>query len=196
MTDPETFPIVAAPGLTSSPPGMPRDSSRSRRGMPRGQQPFPAGDAPGQQPFPAGDASSPSEASPRLLTLAEAAEQTGLSAKALARRVERGTLRAVHDDQGRRVVPRAELDRAGLLDRDSPGGEHDSQRGSPAGELVIWRDLAEQRADELTAAAARERELRDDLVAIANASPIRALRLRRALRARLAEACTDLTAHG
>ena len=164
---------------------------------------LPAGAASDPEQFPSGAAPDPAPPSdvadhdpaepPRLLTLVEAAELTGLSAKALARRVERGTLRAVHDDQGRRVVPRAELDRVGLLHRGSPAGEPDAPRGGHAGELVIWRDLAEQRGEALIAAAARERELRDDLVAIANAGPIRALRLRRALRGRLTEARADLS---
>jgi len=129
---------------------------------------------------------------PRLLTITQAVAETGLSAKAIARRIERGTLRAVHDEQGRRVVPRAELDRAGLL----TGGEE----GNPGGELVLWRDLYEREREEhaetreqLTARADEERrrsdqlaaradQLHADLATIANAGPVRAWRLRRALR--------------
>ncbi len=114
---------------------------------------------------------------PRLLTIAQAVEETGLSGKAIARRIERGTLRAVHDEQGRRVVPRAELDRAGLLG----GGEE----GSPGGELVLWRDLYERERVEREDLATRERELHAQLVALANAGPIRAARLRRQVRRQL-----------
>lgn len=114
---------------------------------------------------------------PRLLTIAQAVAETGLSAKAIARRIERGTLRAVHDEQGRRVVPRAELDRAGLLG----GGEE----GGPGGALVLWRDLYECERVEREDLATRERELRAQLVALANAGPIRAARLRRQVRRQL-----------
>ncbi len=122
---------------------------------------------------------------PRLLTIAQAVAETGLSAKAIARRIERGTLRAVHDEQGRRVVPRAELDRAGLL-----VGEGE---GNPGGELVLWRDLYERERIERGDLAARERELHAQLVAIANAGPIRAMRLRRQVRRQLEAAAVGET---
>lgn len=125
----------------------------------------------------------PAEA-PRLLTITQAAIETGLSAKAIARRIERGTLRAVHDDQGRRVVPRAELDRAGLLNQ--------QPEGNPGGELVLWRDLYERERAEHQAVIARERELHSQLAAIANAGPIRAMRLRKQTRQQL----TKLTSGG
>lgn len=51
----------------------------------------------------------------KTYTISEAAELTGLSRKALARRVERGSLRCVVRD-GRRRIPVAELVRAGLLE--------------------------------------------------------------------------------
>jgi hypothetical protein len=116
---------------------------------------------------------------PRLLTIAEAASETGLSIKAIARRIERGTLRAVHDDQGRRVVPRAELDRTGLLDQQT--------EGNPGGEVVLWRDLYERERSEHQVVIARERELHAQLAAIANAGPIRAMRLRKHARQQMAE---------
>jgi excisionase family DNA binding protein len=50
----------------------------------------------------------------RTCTISEAAELTGLSRKAIARRVDRGTLRSVVRD-GRRRIPVSELERAGLL---------------------------------------------------------------------------------
>ena len=51
----------------------------------------------------------------RTYTITEAADLTGLSRKAIARRVERGSLRSVVRN-GRRRVPRSELVRAGLLE--------------------------------------------------------------------------------
>jgi excisionase family DNA binding protein len=50
----------------------------------------------------------------RTYTIAEAAAATGLSRKAVARRVERGSLRSVVRG-GRRLIPRSELTRAGLM---------------------------------------------------------------------------------
>jgi hypothetical protein len=52
---------------------------------------------------------------------------------------------------------------------------------------VVWRDLYEQERQEREEADAHARELEHDLIAIANAGPIRALRLRRQLRAKLEE---------
>lgn len=114
---------------------------------------------------------------PRLLTISEAAAATGFSRKAIARRVERGTLRAIKDDQGRRVVPRGELERTGML------GD-DGAPGSPGGELVVWRNLYERERQERQEVNARVSELERELVAIANAGPIRAFRIRRQLRAK------------
>jgi excisionase family DNA binding protein len=51
----------------------------------------------------------------RTYTVSEAAELTGLSRKAVARRIERGSLRCVVRD-GRRRIPLAELVRAGLVE--------------------------------------------------------------------------------
>lgn len=114
----------------------------------------------------------------RLLTISEAAARTGNSRKAIARRIERGTLRAVKDSQGRRMVPRTELERAGLLNQDGSAG-------NPGGDLVIWRDLFERERQAHQEADARAHDLERDLVAIANAGPIRALRLRRQMRIKL-----------
>ncbi len=58
---------------------------------------------------------------PRLLSLDQAAEECGVTRKALARRADRGTLETVLRS-GRRFVLRAELERVGLLTPDSPGG--------------------------------------------------------------------------
>jgi excisionase family DNA binding protein len=51
----------------------------------------------------------------RTYTISEAAELAGVSRKAIARRVERGSLRSVVRN-GRRRIPRSELVRAGLLE--------------------------------------------------------------------------------
>lgn len=115
---------------------------------------------------------------PRLLTISQAASLTGLSRKALARRIERGTLRSVKDAEGRHVVPRGELERAQLIGVDG-------KPGNPGGELVLWRELYERERQEREQMAGRAQELERELVAIANAGPIRAMRLRRHLRARL-----------
>jgi excisionase family DNA binding protein len=53
----------------------------------------------------------------RTFTVSEAAELTGLSRKALARRIERGSIRCVVRD-GRRRIPVAELIRVGLLENE------------------------------------------------------------------------------
>jgi excisionase family DNA binding protein len=63
----------------------------------------------------------------RTYTITEAADLTGLSRKAIARRVERGSLRSVVRN-GRRRIPRSELARAGLLEE----GEARPREGDPA----------------------------------------------------------------
>jgi excisionase family DNA binding protein len=60
----------------------------------------------------------------RTYTIREAAELTGLSQKAIARRVERGSLRSLVRG-GRRLIPRAELVRAELVPAEGDGGESD-----------------------------------------------------------------------
>lgn len=112
---------------------------------------------------------------PRLLTISEAAALTGLTRRAMAKRVERGTVRTVKDQRGWRVVPRAELERLGLLGAGHPQG----------GDVVVWRELYDQTRQERDNAQLRARELELELVAIANAGPIRAARLRRHLRSKL-----------
>ena len=63
----------------------------------------------------------------RTYTITEAAELTGMSRKAVARRVERGSLRSVVRN-GRRRIPRSELVRAGLLEE----GEQRPRSDDPA----------------------------------------------------------------
>jgi excisionase family DNA binding protein len=73
----------------------------------------------------------------RTYTIKEAAELTGLSQKALARRVERGSLRSLVRG-GRRLIPRAELVRADLVPAEGDTGESDFE---PI-ELLPRRDSA------------------------------------------------------
>lgn len=144
----------------------------------------------------------------RTYTLEEAADVAGTTPKALARRIERGTLRSQLVD-GKRRIPHAELDRAGLL----PDAELTQLRKrveSLTGELAQHRQLTEraesvaaaeraaheltrsayveaetkQRAAEHQAAALAEKtaELEQTLDELATAGPIRAMRLRRQLR--------------
>jgi hypothetical protein len=132
------------------------------------------------EPDPQAD-SDDSPREPRLLSPAEAAAATGLARKAITGRMDRGTLRVVRDESGTRRVPRAELVRAGLLNASHPGESPDKSASHP-GELVRWEDLYERERAKAEALAESERELYAQLAAIANAGPIRALRLRRQLR--------------
>lgn len=111
---------------------------------------------------------------PLLLTLPEAAVLTGLSVKALSRRIERGTLPSeLH--QGRRLVRRGELERLNASPPEIP-----AEGGT--GEVVRWRELYERERQERDVAEKRAQDLELQLVAIANAGPIRAMRLRRQIR--------------
>jgi hypothetical protein len=132
----------------------------------------------------------------RLLTPAEAAQATGLSRKQITGRMDRGSLRVIKDTEGTRRVPRAELVRVGLLDLDgSPShpAESPNESGDSAGELVIWRDLYERERQERADAEAERAELQTQLAAIANAGPIRAMRLRREVRQQLEQAAVRST---
>jgi hypothetical protein len=111
----------------------------------------------------------------RTLTLVEAAEATGLTPKALQRRIDRGRLRSVLIDSRRRV-PVSELLRTGLLTPDgSPSSTHapgpwvkagDPSRGSdprgPAGDYTIsvqeLLDRIERQAEEIGEMRALTRE--------------------------------------
>lgn len=142
-------------------------------------------------------------------TTAEAARLTGTSVRALRKRIERGTLRAARADDGWRI-PRSELERAGL--RIGPPAaavdvvrelaetirrqerELAALRALPAkieqhrhtlAALDNERQEAHLRAADSDAEALR---LRCELDRIAAAGPIRALRLRRELRAARSEA--------
>ena len=138
-------------------------------------------------------------------TLREAAQLTGITVAALRRRADRGTIQTVQRD-GRRRVPRSELERAGLRVGPPPESAElvaqlaqtirDQERELAALRLLPARVEAERRrvedlaADQAAAAAARD-ELQAQVDAIAAAGPIRALRLRRQLRSTSSEAAGD-----
>ena len=97
----------------------------------------------------------------RTYTIAEAADLTGLSRKAIARRIERGSLQSLVRG-GRRMVPHAELVRTGLIP-ESPGA--DEIRAEAAG-LLSPQDPpggAEGAPRDLNVVAALMRELVDRL---------------------------------
>jgi hypothetical protein len=128
----------------------------------------------------------------RLLTPAEAAQATGLSRKQITGRMDRGSLRVIKDAEGTRRVPRAELVRAGIL-ADDGSPSHPAESGDSTGELVIWRDLYERERQERADAEAERAELQTQLAAIANAGPIRAMRLRRQVRQQLEHTAAPTT---
>jgi len=89
------------------------------------------------------------------LTIAEAAEATGLTKKAIRNRVDRGQLRAVLRD-GVRRIPTSEIERAGLLADPEEAGDgaairHEGASGQPP-EAGAWSELLgrlERQAGEL-----------------------------------------------
>ena len=90
----------------------------------------------------------------RTYTIAEAAELVGLSRKALARRIERGSIRSVVRN-GRRLIPRSELVRAGLL------REEGEERGNDVGAGELVHPPSSPGADADTALVSLVRELMD-----------------------------------
>jgi excisionase family DNA binding protein len=137
-------------------------------------------------------------------TTAEAARLTGTTVRALRKRIERGTLRAARGGEGWRI-PRSELERAGLhISAPVPATELVRElvetirrqerelialRALPAkveqhrhtlAALDVERQEAQRRAAQSDAEA---QALRAEVEQIAAAGPIRALRLRRKLRA-------------
>ena len=91
-------------------------------------------------------------------TIAEAAEATGLTQKALRARIEQGQVRAVLRDGLPPRIPESELRRAGLLSE--PQADSDDEPQSGGSEIV--KELVaviERQATELAALrAARSRE--------------------------------------
>ncbi len=129
----------------------------------------------------------------RVLSLAEAAETTGLSRKALARRIERGSLRSVLRD-GQRYIPLSELERAGLLpdaELRALRAEVDSLRAEVAAHRQLVESTEKARLAEVEArerlqaeameARAQETEAREKLDALISASWWRRRRLLRRL---------------
>ncbi len=93
---------------------------------------------------------------PRTYTISEAAEATGLTAKALRSRVDRGSIPAVQGRDGKRRIPHSELFRAGLLPlQDDPaeaGAPHQPRAGHPAGldvSALIDRLIAAESAQQI-----------------------------------------------
>lgn len=92
---------------------------------------------------------------PRTVTVAEASRLSGLSEKAIRRRIERGTLSSVRHRDGSRRVPLSELkahgvaETAGAPDRGMVGNV--PRRGAPQGADVISElvDRVQQQAEEL-----------------------------------------------
>ncbi len=158
----------------------------------------------------AGDTGSPANLNGvETYSTAEAARLTDITVRALRKRIERGTLRAVRRDDGWRI-PRSELERAGL--RIGPAAEPgelvreltDTIRRQER-ELTQLRALPQRVADQARrldveqaarataerqaqAAAAQRAELAAELDELAAAGPIRAWRLRRELRQAAASA--------
>lgn len=89
------------------------------------------------------------------LTLSQIEERFDTTRKAIARRVERGSVRSLLDDQGRRVVPVSELERAGLQPRDTPGGD-----GEPRGEPRVGDASVSELLDRLERLVADNARLR------------------------------------
>ena len=79
------------------------------------------------------------------LTIAEAAEATDLTAKAMRNRVDRGQIRAVLKD-GVRRIPRSELDRAGLAAKlpHEAASEPQTADDEPAAEAAAWKEVLER----------------------------------------------------
>ena len=97
----------------------------------------------------------------RTYTIAEAADLSGISRKALARRIERGSLRSVVRN-GRRLIPRSELIRAGLLD------DEGQERGSGVDIAGLPAPAAAPGDDAETALASLVRDLMERLERQAN----------------------------
>lgn len=76
-------------------------------------------------------------------TIAEAAELTGLTKKAVRNRVDRGQLRSVLRD-GMRRIPRSELDRAGLTDEAALRHEAPEAASVASDTTTVIRELVDR----------------------------------------------------
>jgi hypothetical protein len=96
------------------------------------------------------------------LSLEDCARATGLSVKAIRRRIERGTLASALID-GRRRIPVSALVAAGLLIERLDRGEHGSVGGHVAQPVAVVQRLGAHRArlaEELAALADLEADVR------------------------------------
>jgi excisionase family DNA binding protein len=92
----------------------------------------------------------------RTYTISEAADLTGMSRKAIARRVERGSLRSVVRN-GRRRIPRSELARAGLLEEAAGRAPRSAPSSPPLPHPSSGGELAEiERPEDTLSALFRE----------------------------------------
>jgi excisionase family DNA binding protein len=92
----------------------------------------------------------------RTYTIAEAAELTGLSRKAVTRRVERGSLRSLVR-RGRRLIPRSELVRTGLIPPEAePRDRAGPTPGLPSPQSTPLADPLSPFGDQALAALLRE----------------------------------------
>jgi hypothetical protein len=102
--------------------------------------------------------------SPRIpvtLSLADCARATGLSVKAIRRRIERGTLESMLID-GRRRIPVSVLVGAGLLVKGLDRGQRGATTGHVQPGAVVRRLASQQRrlTEELAAAGELEADVR------------------------------------
>lgn len=92
----------------------------------------------------------------RTYTISEAADLTGMSRKAIARRVERGSLRSVVRN-GRRRIPRSELVRAGLVAEAAGGPPRSAPASPPLPHPATGGELAEvERPEDMLTTLFRE----------------------------------------
>jgi hypothetical protein len=87
-------------------------------------------------------------------TIAEAAEATGLTQKALRARIEQGHVRAVIREGVPPRIPESELRRAGLLpEQEADAADHEQDGGSEIVRALVA--VIERQATELAALRAR-----------------------------------------
>lgn len=119
-------------------------------------------------------------------TIAEAAELTGLTKKALRHRVDRGQIRAEKEGNVRRI-PRSELERVGLAVALPPPPPGSASPSSAAEELQAALAAAQRRLAESARALTRERTLREE-AELRLTDAVAAAEYERELSRRLAEA--------
>lgn len=93
------------------------------------------------------------------LTIAEAAEATGLTKKAVRNRVDRGQLRAVLRD-GVRRIPQSELERAGLFEAGTKRPARQRQPEAAPSEAIILAQVVRDLVTKVETQAAELATLR------------------------------------